>query len=118
MPPDRGCRSPRRRAHLGHFDSGPDMTSGSRGMPPAGAVRVGAVTWWMWVLIWAVLLVGAAAVLGWCGWRVFRSGVRLGRAVGESADRAAAAQSAAVSDGPSPSASPVTGTPTSPDRGH
>lgn len=42
--------------------------------------------WWGWVLVWTVLLVGSAALLGLRGWRVWGSATRLGREI----DRASA----------------------------
>lgn len=43
-------------------------------------------TWWGWVLVWTVLLVGSAVLLGLRGWKVWGSVKGLGREV----DRASA----------------------------
>lgn len=55
---------------------------------------------WSWLLLGVLLAVAAAGVLGWCGWRVFRASVGLGRTLASCADAAAAAQggTAAVPD--------------------
>ena len=44
------------------------------------------MTWWGWLLIAVGLGLAALAVLGWLGWQVFRSAVRLGRSVGALGD--------------------------------
>jgi len=41
----------------------------------------------MWVLVWAVLLLGGAAVIGLLAWRAFRAGLDLLDAAGAAADR-------------------------------
>ncbi|GAA4354687.1 hypothetical protein [Angustibacter luteus] len=42
---------------------------------------------WWWILIWALLLLGAAAVLGLLVWKsVIKRGIALGRQLGESSD--------------------------------
>lgn len=40
-----------------------------------------------WILIWALLLLLAAAVIGLLGWRLFRQVLALGRELGDSGGR-------------------------------
>jgi hypothetical protein len=44
---------------------------------------------WWWILGWVLLVLLALAFHGWLGWRLVKKGVRLGRQLAESADRAA-----------------------------
>jgi hypothetical protein len=47
---------------------------------------------WWWILIWTLLLLGAAAVLGLVLWKaVVKPGIALGRQIGETADQVSAA---------------------------
>ncbi len=46
--------------------------------------------WWGWVLLWVVLLVGGAALVGWRAWRVWGKVTALGAEVAD-AERTAAA---------------------------
>ncbi len=41
-----------------------------------------------WILVWALLVVGAVLVIGALVWRLVRQAIALGRTVGESASRA------------------------------
>ncbi len=43
---------------------------------------------WWWILIWAVLLVGAVVVLALVVWHVVRQAIALGRQLGASAEEA------------------------------
>jgi hypothetical protein len=41
---------------------------------------------WWWILVWALLLLGAAVVVGLLGWYLIRRGIALGRQLGQSAE--------------------------------
>jgi hypothetical protein len=45
------------------------------------------VSWVTWALLWAVLLLGGAAVIGLLAWRAFRAGLDLFDAAAAAADR-------------------------------
>jgi hypothetical protein len=42
---------------------------------------------WWWILVWALLLVGAAVVLALVGWHVVKKAIALGRQLGASAEQ-------------------------------
>ncbi|GAB3590932.1 hypothetical protein GCM10027446_07270 [Angustibacter peucedani] len=42
---------------------------------------------WWWILVWALLLVGAAMALALVGWHVVKKGIALGRQLGTSAEQ-------------------------------
>lgn len=35
------------------------------------------MTWWMWIVLWAALVLAALAVIGLLGWKVIKSGMAL-----------------------------------------
>jgi len=52
-----------------------------------------------WILIWALLLLAAAAAIGLLGWRLVRQLIALGRELAASGDRVAQVMSAADAGG-------------------
>lgn len=46
------------------------------------------VVWWMWLLLWVVLALGAAAVLGLLAWGLVKQGLALVTDAGTAAGRA------------------------------
>ena len=51
--------------------------------------------WWGWVLLWVVLLLGSAALLGWRAWLVWGKTKLLGREVQRASELVAALESRA-----------------------
>ena len=51
--------------------------------------------WWGWVLLWVVLLLGSAALLGWRAWLVWGKTKLLGREAQRASDLVAALESRA-----------------------
>ena len=52
------------------------------------------MTWWAWLLLWTVLVLGAGAVLFVLGRRLWRQATAVARELGAAADRFASVSSA------------------------
>ena len=47
------------------------------------------MAWWAWLIIWTVLVLGLLGMLAWLGWRLFKKGAAVFRALEELGDRGA-----------------------------
>jgi hypothetical protein len=47
------------------------------------------MAWWAWLIIWTVLVLGLLGMLAWLGWRLFKKGVAVFRALEELGDKVA-----------------------------
>jgi hypothetical protein len=47
------------------------------------------MAWWAWLIIWTVLVLGLLGMLAWLGWRLFKKGAAVFRALEELGDKIA-----------------------------